>query len=580
MRGWRALLLVLWALACGMASGKESAYLQLVDSPALVEASPPVGWLFGGAWMDVDGDGDLDFVLPGDPAKGVHVQWVENLGGDNFAARALDEDIEGLPDSAKLGRRSSVLAADFNNDGRVDIYMSACINFLGENHPLNCSFGVFFENMGGGKFAAHEDNGLLPPTIEFTSSAGDVNGDGLLDLFVSEGLPFGNNIELIGVYTSKLYINKGNFRFEDSGLNVDNPATCISSFVDYDRDGDLDVVTGSCFLLNLTLTPAGPPIVQNIPGSVRLLRNTFKEFESVLGVGTVLFEDVTEDTFGPILDGFWFGVAMADLNFDGRVDFYFGNTGDAKLRQQHLLLVSMPDGRYRNETVEWGVAYHEFNWGSDFVDLNNDGHVDLVTVGGLSDNADWLKIRNPGTVFMNNGGGGFIDEGDLGLRDYMCSGLASADYNNDGSQDLMVLCSTATTPIATDVFTGKGRLFLFKGKAPTHRHISFVLRGVMSTRDGIGATVRLCAVDLTGSLPLRHCQLRVITAGSSYASTHSPIAHFGVPNGVSTLQVEISWPSGTRDVWTGLSAGTRYQITEDSNSIVVLPMANNRAASS
>ena len=368
---------------------------------------------------------------------------------------------------------------------------------------------------------------------------------------------------------------KGNFRFEDTGLNVDNPATCISSFVDYDKDEDLDIVTGSCFLLNLTLTEVGPPIVRNVPGPIRLLRNTFKEFENVLGAGTVLFEDVTAETFGPIQDGFWFGMSMADLNFDGRVDFYFGNTGDAKLNQQHLLLVSQPDGTYRNETVGWGVGFHEFNWGSEFLDLNNDGFVDLVTVGGLSDNVDWLKIRNPGTVFINNGQGGFVQEGNLGLKDYMCSGLASADYNNDGSQDLMVLCSTATTPIATGVFTGKGRLFLFKGKAPTDRHISFILKGLVSNRDGVGATVRLCAVDLSSTLPLWNCQMRVITAGTGFASTHSPIAHFGVPPGVNTLQVEVKWPSGTRDVWTGLSSGTRYQITEDSNSISEIPIGTN-----
>ena len=54
----------------------------------------------------------------------------------------------------------------------------------------------------------HQDNGLLPTVVEFSSSASDVNGDGLLDLYIAEGLPFGNNVELIGQFTSKLYINK------------------------------------------------------------------------------------------------------------------------------------------------------------------------------------------------------------------------------------------------------------------------------------------------------------------------------------------------------------------------------------
>lgn len=107
-----------------------------------------------------------------------------------------------------VGRRTSTLAADFNNDGKVDLYVSGCINLLGIGHPLNCSRGILYESLGGGKFREHQDNGLLPTVVEFSSSASDVNGDGLLDLYIAEGLPFGNNVELIGQFTSKLYINK------------------------------------------------------------------------------------------------------------------------------------------------------------------------------------------------------------------------------------------------------------------------------------------------------------------------------------------------------------------------------------
>ena len=111
----------------------------------------------------------------------------------------------------------------------------------------------------------------------------------------------------------------------------------MSTIVDFDNDGDLDLVTGSCFLINLTVMESGPPGVQNMPGPIRLFRNTFKEFERVLGAGTVLFEDVTDRIFGPIADGLWFGVSMADLNFDGKIDFYFGNTGDLNLNSSICL---------------------------------------------------------------------------------------------------------------------------------------------------------------------------------------------------------------------------------------------------
>lgn len=64
--------------------------------------------------------------------------------------------------------------------------------------------------------------------------------------------------------------------------------------------------------------------------------------------------------FGEPEYGLWMGVAMGDLNGDGRVDFFLGQTWDPKENQQHLVLASAPDGTYRNESLS-GVTWHEFN---------------------------------------------------------------------------------------------------------------------------------------------------------------------------------------------------------------------------
>lgn len=76
------------AVACAALS---TPFFEAVESEALVRAAPADGWLNGGSWADLDGDGDVDFALPGNPAGGATVQWVENIGkGRDFAMRELE----------------------------------------------------------------------------------------------------------------------------------------------------------------------------------------------------------------------------------------------------------------------------------------------------------------------------------------------------------------------------------------------------------------------------------------------------------------------------------------------------------
>ena len=124
--------------------------------------------------------------------------------------------------------------------------------------------------------------------------------------------------------------------------------------------------------------------------------------------------------------------------------------------EQHVLLVSQPDGTYNNESISRGLAWHEFNWGTDFVDLNNDGAPDLITVGA-EEFSLWIDLINPGAIFVNDGEGNFSRvEENLGLANDRCSGLASADFNEDESQDVMVVCASATRDLFLTYLQAQG----------------------------------------------------------------------------------------------------------------------------
>ena len=106
-------------------------------------------------------------------------------------------------------------------------------------------------------------------------------------------------------------------------MDVDNAGTCISAFVDVDYDGFQDLITAPCNLISISNDTTDSLLdVEVFPRPIRLFRNTFGE------TGEVSFTDATKDILGELEDGLWMGIAIADLNSDGRVDFYIGQTGD------------------------------------------------------------------------------------------------------------------------------------------------------------------------------------------------------------------------------------------------------------
>lgn len=189
------------------------------------------------------------------------------------------------------------------------------------------------------------------------------------------------------------------------------------------------------FFLNLEKgnDPEDPSNVSAIAGSVLLYRNMLKQ------TGELQFEDATKNVFAKLDNGYWMGFSMADVNADGRIDFFVSNIGNFPDggSAPHLLLLSQPDVKYINASISSGIGLHGFNWGSAFIDADDDGDSGLVTVCSLYTSR--APLTNPGLLFLNYGRDNITQVEELGLEYFQTGGLAVAHVNEDINQDVLVV---------------------------------------------------------------------------------------------------------------------------------------------
>lgn len=228
----------------------------------------------------------------------------------------------------------------------------------------------------------------------------DVNGDGFVDLYVSN--KGGAN---------KLYLNNGDGTFKDvtskAGKGIDAPGFTMGSvFGDYDNDGDVD----------LYLATGGQYEIE----ANRLFANN--------GDGT--FVDVT-DAAGVGLKAFTYSASFADYDNDGDLDLYCANYG---VGAKNVLFANNGDGSFTDVTDAAGVGDKSWSWMGVWADIDNDGDVDLYVVNGRYPSGE------PNKLFVNNGNGTFTEAAaSAGINDSNWGlGASFADIDNDGDQDLFV----------------------------------------------------------------------------------------------------------------------------------------------
>jgi hypothetical protein len=491
----------------------------------------------GLALLDYDGDGDEDiYFINGAPLKGTKVDTppknalYRNDGNFKFT------DVTAASGTGDTGFALGVAAADYDNDGDLDIY----VNNYGPN--------VLYRNNGNGTFS------------DVTARAGVANGhkvgagtcfldmdkDGRLDLYVASYVDFsyekhattteaGYRIYLGPPYfkpiEDNLYRNNGDGTFTDvsdqAGISGNLGTGMGVICADYDNDGDTDI-----FVAN-----------DISAGNFRFKNDGTGKFEE-----TALLAGVAYDGQGVELGSM--GVDCADYDNDGWLDFYQTSYNE----QMAVLYRNMNGMMFEDVTIAAGAGtgtYTPVTWGTALVDFDNDGDRDIfVACGHLQDMIE--HYDNTETYFqenvllMNMGDGKFknvsADSGD-GMKVKLSSrGAAFDDLDNDGDIDAVILNSRREPTV-------------LRNDSDNENHwLEVILRGVKTNRNGVGARVKVVAGDLT--------QIDEVHSGRGYQSHYGMRLHFGLGKSDHIDRVEVTWIGGETDVFENIAADRIITLTE------------------
>jgi enediyne biosynthesis protein E4 len=559
-------MLVGVALVLGGVSGARDA-MHLSDvSDRLAGFQRPngpqnAGALAGVAWFDYNNDGRLDLFIPNN--KGRPHALFRNRGRGRFVNVAAKAGV------ADRGGGGGAAAADINNDGCQELLVSGNRGVeIGDQSPVK-----LYLNRCNGTFKDITESSKVRGTqTSMPVAFGDVNNDGLLDIFLASAGDFKTN-----KHPNKLYLNNGDLSFTDISARARierNQGSTAVSFTDYNKDGLQDImVPDGNEGLRQPLKGGSPAGFQPIPTPQRLYRNN----------GDLTFTNVAPLN-GLFVLGFWMAVALGDYDNDSDLDYFDTNVGrvpSGPPGEDVPPLAEIPGSRefphgfwenqqsrllgvvYKYRPREAGLRNLNWGWGASFADFDNDGWEDLFFngtypgLGGILHNAALMgdDFGNPGYLLRNNSKKRFELVQTFGQQDRLNSGSAVADFDNDGFPDVAV----ATTAFGDD----EGAPILLRNEtANDNGWITVRLIGTKSNRDGIGAKVRVLAGRLT--------KLKEVRSGSSFLSMDSPWLTFGLgPNAPATVPVEVTWPSGLVETF---HPTTRRIVTLQEGSSGLLPV--------
>ncbi len=486
---------------------------------------------------------------------------------------------------------------DYDGDGLVDLYFLSGAPLRGTETPAQPPCNALYRNLGDWRFQdVTSEAGVGDTGFGLGVTAADLDNDGFCDLYVNN---YGPNV---------LYRNNGDGTFTDvtreAGIDPGEAMGAGTCFLDIDRDGDVDLYSGNYVQFTYDLHPTRvlggllrAPSPLDFDADVdKLYRNE--------GDGT--FSDVSQESGVGLKAGRSMGMVSGDFDEDGDTDFfvcndvmenfYWQNDGTGKFEE-----VAMPVGLaydfwgrangsmgaasadYDNDgwldlfmtdyQGEMPVLYHNLgrgqfedvalkaglttpclphvNWGSSFLDIDNDGDRDLYVGQGHLEPMIHLidattDYRLPNTLFENVGDGKFVDvsaQAGSGMSVVESTrGVCAEDFDDDGKIDLVML-------------NQESKPTLLKNATQNPNHwLQVRLTGTGVNRNGIGSQVKIIAGDLT--------EMDEVRGGYGYQCSAGTRLHFGLGSRQRVDRVEVHWLGGGIDVLVDVPADKLVHIVE------------------
>ncbi|MHC4305506.1 MAG: CRTAC1 family protein [Planctomycetota bacterium] len=483
---------------------------------------------------------------------------------------------------------------DYDGDGYLDLYLvQAGTLDPSAGHPPG---NKLYRNLGNWTFEdVTEAAGVGDTGYGSGCTCGDYDGDGDTDLYVTN---LGPNV---------LYRNNGDGTFTDvtgaAGVGDASWGTSCA-FVDYDQDGNVDLIIANyvawsraaelnCFAQSGERDYCAPKNY-NAPSRDTLYRN--------LGDGT--FRDVTVAAGMDQAFGNGFGVACADYNLDGHLDFYVANDGMA-----NRLWIAAGDGTFTDEGLMLGCALNRYGWpeagmgvaavdiendgdpdlfmshigketntfyinhngsfedatakvglaapsqgftgfGLGFADFDHDGHLDLYVANGRvriakPQHRDDDPFAEPNHLFRSGGGMRFEEViprgGTAELRVETSRAAAFGDLDNDGDIDLVVVNKDAKPYLLRNVVGSRGNWVMFR----------------VRDRRGHDAAGSWVGVDAGGRR-----QWHPVQRAYSFCASNDPRTHVGLGAATRVDGVQVRWPDGRTEAFGPFAAGAVHELRE------------------